>query len=75
LAGGVVSVAAGSGVVLWVVVASVESLHAAAPESATAETVAKMSFFIICLLQKDAIGRHGARQVNAGVGRRFRNFT
>jgi hypothetical protein len=51
-AGGVVSgiVSVAGGVVLCVVVLSVLSLHAAIPKSATAETVARMSFFIISLL-------------------------
>jgi hypothetical protein len=54
-AGGVAGSVVAGGVVLCVVVLSELSLHAAIPKSATAETDARISFFIISLLHKQRL--------------------
>jgi hypothetical protein len=61
--------AGAAGCVDWVVVVSVPlplSLQAAMPSRATADTVAKMSFFITSLLRFKSIG--GARPVPRSKG-------
>jgi hypothetical protein len=54
-AGGVAGSVVAGGVVLCVVVLSAFSLQAAMPNKATAETDARMSFFIISLLHKQRL--------------------
>jgi hypothetical protein len=57
------------GLVLWVVVLSVPlSLQAATPSRASAETDAKMSFFMVSLLQQNAHVSVSGRTGNASAG-------
>jgi hypothetical protein len=77
VAGGVagfIGCSAAGGLVLWVVVLSVPlSLQAATPNSAKAETEARMSFFITSLLQISLTVSASGRRENARSRDQFRN--